>query len=83
MDYLSSGFYKNKILFKFLCSQNEKYFHYENNYKYKDIYKDKNYSKNNFNFEPKNKKKNNLINLFFLLLIIKKPINWMIFLEII
>ena len=28
------------------------------------IYKDENYSKNNFNFESKNKKKNNLINLF-------------------
>ena len=64
VDYLSSGFYKNKILFRFLYSQNENYFKYENNYKYKDLYKDVKISKNNFNFESKNKKINNLINLF-------------------
>ena len=63
-NYLSSGFYKNKILFRFLCSQNENYFKYENNYKYKDLFKNEKNSKKNFNFESNNKKINNLINLF-------------------
>ena len=64
VEYLSSGFYKNKVLFRFLCSHKEKYFIFENNYKYKDLYKNEKFIKNNFNFESKNKKLNNLINLF-------------------
>jgi len=64
VEYLSSGFYKNKVLFRFLCSHKEKYFIFENNYKYKDMYKNEKFIKNNFNFESKNKKLNNLINLF-------------------
>ena len=64
LDYLSHGFYKNRILFRFLHSHDEKYFKNAINYKYRDEYKDEKLSEIYLKFELKDKNRYNIINLF-------------------
>jgi len=63
MDYLSSGFYKNEVLFRFLRHHHEHYFKKDIVCKYKNKYKDKKLPTIFLNFE-RDKKKYTPLNLF-------------------
>ena len=61
---LKYGFYKNKILYKFLHSSNNEYLNNAINYKYKEKLKDEEKLNNEFKILSEEKNNNNIISFF-------------------
>ena len=61
---LKYGFYKNKILYKFLHSNNNEYLNNAINYRYKEKLKDEEKLNNEFKILSKEKNHNNIISFF-------------------
>ena len=61
---LKYGFYKNKILYKFLHSNNNEYLKNAINYKYTEKFKDEEKLNNEFKILSEEKNNNNIISFF-------------------